>query len=75
MPVQYVSPSDLIRQKRLVIDSSVTQKVKAGNIAHRTSTISPIKITAVTSPKFTQTISQNNFTTGKSSNPGQAKKL
>jgi hypothetical protein len=64
MPVQQQTPSDLIRQKRLTIDTNVVGKVKAANLQPSTSTISPIRLSAINSSKFIVTPSQKQFTTG-----------
>ncbi len=65
-----ISPSDLLRQKRLqlITNSSHVQESTNGS-AHRLANTLPIKITAINSSKFTVTPSQKSFTTGVTRGP------
>lgn len=69
MPVQQQSPSDLIRQKRLLIQTNANPKPEWGGLTPRNGVMLPIKITAINSNKFVQTPSQKNFSTGLSLSP------
>ena len=69
MPVQQQSPSDLIRQKRLLIQTNANPKPEWGGLTPRNGVMLPIKITAINSNKFVQTPSQKNFRTGLSLSP------
>lgn len=64
--MQTISPSDLLRQKRLqlITNASHVEESTTG-ISHRLANTLPIKISAINNSKFTQTSSQKNFTTGR----------
>ncbi len=64
MPVQQQSPSDLIRQKRLVIETNANPKPEWGGLVPRYGNTYPIKLSAINSTKFVVTPSQKRFTTG-----------
>ena len=64
MPVQQQTPSDLIRQKRLVIETNNNHVLRQGGVPYRLASAYPIKLTAINSNKFVQTPSQKSFTTG-----------
>ena len=64
--MQTISPSDLLRQKRLQIVTNATHDAQSTTgFVHRLAVTLPIKISAVNDSKFTQTSSQKNFTTGR----------
>lgn len=71
-----ISPSDLLRQKKLQIitNANHVQESTTG-ISHRLAVTLPVKITTVNDSKFTQTPSQKNFTTGKTLSPTTHRKL
>ena len=69
MPLQQTSPSDLIRQKRLQLQTNANPKPEWGGLVPRNGVPLPIKITAINSNKFAQTVSQKSFTTGLSLSP------
>ncbi len=75
MPIQQQSPSDLIRQKRLLIQTNANPKPEWGGLTPRNGVMLPIKITAINSNKFVQTPSQKNFSTGLSLSPVTHRKL
>jgi hypothetical protein len=64
MPIQATSPSDLIRQKRLQIQTNANPKPEWGGLTPRYGVTLPIKITAINSNKYTVTPSQKRFTAG-----------
>lgn len=64
MPLQQTSPSDLIRQKRLQLQTNANPKPEWGGLTPRNGVMLPIRITAINSSKFVQTPTQKNFTTG-----------
>lgn len=65
-----ISPSDLLRQKRLqlITNSNHVQESTTGR-SHRLANTLPIKISAINSSKFTVTPSQKRFTTGVTLSP------
>lgn len=69
MPVQQQTPSDIIRQKRLVIETNNNHVLRQGGVPYRLASAYPIKLTAINSNKFVQTPSQKNFSTGLSLSP------
>jgi hypothetical protein len=64
MPLQATSPSDLIRQKRLQLQTNANPKPEWGGLTPRYGVPLPIKITAINSNKYTVTPSQKSFTVG-----------
>ena len=64
MPLQQQTPSDLIRQKRLVIDTNNNHVLRQGGVPYRLASAYPIRLSAINSNKFVQTPSQKNFITG-----------
>lgn len=64
MPVQQQSPSDLLRQKRLQIETNSNPKPEWGGLTPRYGNTYPIKLSAINSNKFVQTPSQKNYSTG-----------
>lgn len=64
MPVESTSPSDLLRQKRLQLQTNANPKPEWGGLTPRLAVILPIKITAINNSKFVVTPSQKRFTTG-----------
>ena len=64
MPLQATSPSDLIRQKRLQLQTNANPKPEWGGLTPRYGVPLPIKITAINSNKFAVTPSQKIFTAG-----------
>lgn len=64
MPIQQTSPSDLIRQKRLLLQTNANPKPEWGGLTPRNGVLLPIKISAINNAKFVVTPSQKNFTTG-----------
>lgn len=64
-----ISPSDLIRQKRLQLQTNATVKPEWGGLNPRLGVPLPIKITAINNSKFTVTPSQKMFTTGVTISP------
>jgi hypothetical protein len=73
--MQTISPSDLLRQKRLQLQTNANPKPEWGGLTPRYGVTLPIKISAINSPKFTQTASQKRFTTGLSIGPTIHKKF
>ena len=67
--MQTISPSDLLRQKRLLLQTNANPKPEWGGLTPRNGVMLPIKISAINSSKFTQTSSQKTFTTGKTVSP------
>lgn len=59
-----VSPSELLRQKRLQLQTNSNPKPEWGGLTPRNGVMLPIKITAINNSKFTVTPSQKSFTTG-----------
>lgn len=59
-----ISPSDLLRQKRLQLMTNATVKPEWGGLPPRLGVMLPIKISAINNSKFTVTPSQKSFTTG-----------
>lgn len=64
MPLQATTPSDLLRQKRLQIQTNSNPKPEWGGLTPRYGVPLPIKITAINSNKYVVTPSQKSFTTG-----------
>ena len=69
MPIQQQTPSDLLRQKRLQLQTNANPKPEWGGLTPRNGVLLPIRITAINSPKFVVTPSQKSFTTGLSPSP------
>lgn len=67
--MQTISPSDLLRQKRLQLQTNANPKPEWGGLPPRLGVMLPIKISAINSSKFTQTSSQKRFTTGVTLSP------
>jgi hypothetical protein len=60
-----ISPSDLLRQKRLQLITNATHvQESTTGMAHRLAVTMPIKLSSVNHSKFTVTPSQKSFTTG-----------
>lgn len=59
-----IDPSDLIRQKRLLLQTNANPKPEWGGLTPRLAVPLPIKLTAINNSKFTVTPSQKSFTTG-----------
>ena len=64
-----ISPSDLLRQKRLQLQTNANPKPEWGGLTPRYGVAMPIKISAINSPKFVVTPSQKTFTTGTTISP------
>lgn len=64
-----ISPSDLLRQKRLQLQTNAAPNPEWGGLNPRNGVPLPIKLSAINSSKFTVTASQKNFTTGKTGSP------
>ncbi len=64
-----ISPSDLLRQKRLQLQTNANPKPEWGGLTPRNGVPLPIKITAINSSKFVVTDSQKRFTTGTTLSP------
>lgn len=75
MPIQQQSPSDLLRQKRLQLQTNANPKPEWGGLTPRNGVMMPIKLTAINSPKYVVTPSQKSFTTGLSPSPTTHVKL
>ena len=69
MPIQSASPSDLLRQKRLQIETNSNPKPEWGGLVPRYGNTNPIKLSAINSSKYVVTPSQKSFTTGLSVSP------
>jgi hypothetical protein len=67
--MQTISPSDLLRQKRLQLQTNANPRPEWGGLTPRNGVPLPIKISAINSSKFTQTSSQKRFTTGVTLSP------
>lgn len=67
--MQSISPSDLLRQKRLQLQTNANPKPEWGGLTPRYGVPLPIKLSAINSSKFTQTASQKSFTTGVTISP------
>lgn len=67
--MQRIDPSDLLRQKRLQLQTNSNPKPEWGGLTPRYGVSAPIKITAINSPKFVVTSSQKSFTTGVTVSP------
>jgi hypothetical protein len=67
--MQTISPSDLLRQKRLQIQTNANPNPESGGLVPRYGVPLPIKLSAINSSKFIQTASQKNFTTGTTLSP------
>lgn len=59
-----ISPSDLLRQKRLQLQTNANPKPEWGGLNPRLGVPLPIKISAINNSKFVVTPSQKSFTTG-----------
>lgn len=59
-----VSPSDLLRQKRLQLQTNANPKPEWGGLTPRNGVMLPIRISAINNSKFVVTPSQKSFTTG-----------
>ncbi len=64
-----IAPSDLLRQKRLQLQTNANPKPEWGGLTPRLAVPLPIKITAINNSKFVVTDSQKSFTTGKTVSP------
>jgi len=64
-----ISPSDLLRQKRLQLQTNANPKPEWGGLTPRLAVMLPIKISAINNPKFVVTPSQKSFTTGTTLSP------
>jgi hypothetical protein len=69
MPVQQQSPSDLLRQKRLQLQTNANPKPEWGGLTPRNGVTTAIKLSAINSSKFVVTPSQKSFTTGTNTSP------
>ena len=58
------SPSDLLRQKRLQLQTNSNAKPEWGGLTPRNGVMLPIRISAINNSKFVVTPSQKSFTTG-----------
>jgi hypothetical protein len=67
--MQTISPSELLRQKRLQLQTNSNPKPEWGGLTPRNGVVLPIKITAINNAKFTVTPSQKSFTTGVTISP------
>jgi hypothetical protein len=67
--MQTISPSDLLRQKRLQLQTNANPKPEWGGLTPRLGVMLPIKLSAINNSKFTQTASQKRFTTGVTISP------
>lgn len=67
--MQTISPSDLLRQKRLQLQTNANPRPEWGGLNPRNGVPLPIKISAINNSKFTQTASQKRFTTGVTLSP------
>jgi hypothetical protein len=67
--MQTISPSDLLRQKRLQLQTNANPNPEWGGLTPRLGVMLPIKLSAINSSKFTQTASQKSFTTGVTRGP------
>ena len=67
--MQSISPSELLRQKRLQLQTNLNPKPEWGGLTPRNGVPLPIKISAINNSKFTVTSSQKQFTTGKVFSP------
>ncbi len=75
MPIQQQTPSDLLRQKRLQLQTNANPKPEWGGLTPRNGVLLPIKISAINSSKFVVTTSQKSFRTGLSVSPITHRKL
>jgi hypothetical protein len=74
--MQSISPSDLLRQKRLQILTNATHDAQSTTgFVHRLANTLPIKLSAINSSKFTVTSTQKSFTTGLTRGPTIHKKF
>jgi hypothetical protein len=64
-----ISPSDLLRQKRLQLQTNANPKPEWGGLTPRNGVMLPIKISAINSSKFVVTDTQKRFTTGRTISP------
>jgi len=68
--MQTISPSDLLRQKRLQLLTNASHDAQSTTgFVHRLANTLPIKLSAINSSKFTVTPSQKSFTTGVTRGP------
>lgn len=67
--MQSISPSDLLRQKRLQLQTNANPRPELGGLTPRNGVPLPIKISAINNSKFTVTSSQKRFTTGVTTSP------
>jgi len=67
--MQTISPSDLLRQKRLQLQTNANPKPEWGGLTPRYGVPLPIKLSAINSSKFVVTTSQKSFTTGVTKGP------
>ena len=75
MPLQATTPSDLLRQKRLQIQTNSNPKPEWGGLVPRYGISNAIKLSAINSNKYVVTPSQKSFTTGLSVSPITHRKL
>ncbi len=64
-----ISPSELLRQKRLQLQTNANPKPEWGGLTPRYGVPLPIKISAINNSKFVVTPSQKSFTTGVTLSP------
>lgn len=67
--MQTIAPSELLRQKRLQLQTNANPKPEWGGLNPRLAVPLPIKITAINNAKFVVTPSQKTFTTGVTISP------
>jgi hypothetical protein len=68
--MQTISPSDLLRQKRLkILTNAAHDSQSTTGFVHRLANTLPIKLSAINSSKFVVTASQKSFTTGVTQGP------